>query len=109
MIEAQILRSEAFLYALIGNIVPLDMFLPEFDGAFGDAVGRGLNLAGAGAALHAVEREGGINRAGLAVRVCIIQMIVSKAAVEKDGLLDQTLPADLRHKIDVFLGATGSS
>jgi hypothetical protein len=35
-------------------------------------------------------------------------MIVGEASVEKDGLLDQTLSADLRHKIDVFLGAGGA-
>jgi len=33
---------------------------------------------------------------------------VSEAAVEQNGLLDQTLSADLRHKIDVFLGAPGA-
>jgi hypothetical protein len=36
-------------------------------------------------------------------------MIVSEAAVEQHGLLDQTLSADLRHKIDIFLGATGAN
>jgi tryptophan synthase beta subunit len=35
-------------------------------------------------------------------------MIVSETSVEQHGLLDQTLPADLGHKIDVFLGAGGA-
>ena len=61
-----------------------------------------------GAAFHAIKREGRIDRTGLAVRIRIIQVIVSEAAVEQHGLLDQTLSADLRHKIDVFLGATGA-
>ncbi len=34
---------------------------------------------------------------------------MSEAAVEQHGLLDQTLSTDLRHKIDVFLGATGAN
>ena len=109
MIEAQILLPEAFLDALIGHLVALHVFLPELDGSLGHAVGRGLDLARARAALHAVKREGRVNRAGLAVRIRIIQMIVGEAAVEQHGLLDQTLSADLRHKIDVFLGARGAN
>jgi hypothetical protein len=36
-------------------------------------------------------------------------VIVSVSTVEKDSLLDQALSADLRHKIDIFLGAAGAN
>jgi hypothetical protein len=36
-------------------------------------------------------------------------MVVGESPVEKDGLLDQTLAADLRHEIDIFLGAGGAN
>ena len=77
MTEAQILLPEAFLDALIGHLVALHVFFPELDGSLGYGVSRGLDLARARAALHAVKREGGIDRAGLAVRIRVIQMIVS--------------------------------
>jgi hypothetical protein len=34
---------------------------------------------------------------------------MSESPVEQHSLFDQTLSADLRHKIDVFLGATGAN
>src|SRR5580704_11546457 len=109
MIEAQILLPETFLDALIRHLVAFYMFFPELDGALGHTVRRGLDLPGSRAALHAVKREGGVDRARFAVRVRVVQMIMSEASVEQDSLLDQTLSADLRHKIDVFLGAGGAN
>src|ERR1700730_7556284 len=108
MTKAQVLLSEAFLHALIRHLVALHVFFPELNGALGHTVRRGLDLPGPGAALHAVKREGGVDRSRFAVRVRVVQMIVSEASVEQDSLLDQTLSADLRHKIDVFLGAGGA-
>ena len=109
VIEAEIFRPEAFLDAFVGHFVPLHVFFPEFDGSLGHGVRRRLDLARTRTAFHAVEREGGVNRARFAVRVGIVEVIVSVSTVEKDSLLDQALSADLRHKIDIFLGAAGAN
>src|SRR5665213_2420104 len=109
MTEAQIFLPEAFLDALTGHLMALHVFFPEFYGSLGNGVSRGLDLARARAALHAVKREGSVDRARFAVRVGVVQMIVSVTSVEQYGLLDQTLSADLRHEIDVFLGASGAN
>ncbi len=105
MAETQILRSETFLHTLIGHVVTFDVLFPEFDRSLRHGVSRGLDLTRSWPALHAVIRKRRVDRARLAIRIGVIEMIVRVSSVKKNRLLDKALPADLRHEVDVFLGA----
>ncbi len=106
MIEANELLSKAFLNAAILDLVPIQMFEPEFDRALGHRIGGRLDLSGTLTASDASIRKGGVNRARLRVRVRIVQMIMSVAAIKEDGLLDHALAENLRLEVDVFLRAS---
>ncbi len=85
--------------------MPIQVLEPEFDRALRHRIGGGLDLSGTLAASHASIGKGGVDGTGLGVRVRIIQMIVSVAAIKQDGLLDHALAENLRLEVDVFLRA----
>src|SRR5579871_189163 len=96
MAEAEEGLAETLLLATMRDFVAIQMLNPELDGSLRNRVSGGFDLAGTWTAWNALIREGGVHRAGLAVRVGIIQVIVSIAAVKEDGLLDQPLAEHLR-------------
>ena len=109
MLEANEGVPKALLLAAVRHFVPVEMLDPERDGTLRHGVGGSLNLPGTFAARNALVRKRRHHRAGLGIRVCVVQVIVRVAAVKQDGLFDQALSDNLREKVNVFLGATGTN
>src|SRR5712691_5339784 len=105
MLEPDERLSEALLDATVLDVVPVQMIDPELRRSLGNRIGRGRNLTGSRASLHAIVGKGGVYRAGLGIGVGVVKMVVGVAAVKKNGLLDQPLAEHLRQEVHVFLSA----
>jgi hypothetical protein len=91
------------LDAAVLYFVAVQVIDPKFQRGLGDGIRRGLNLTGTGAALHASIGKGGVNGTRVAIRVRIIQMVVSVSTIKEDRLLDHPLAEHLCLEVDVLL------
>ncbi len=108
MAEADKLLPETFLNSVVRRLVPVEVFLPEADGAFGNGVCRRRDLSRAYAAGDTLIGERGHHRARLSIRVRIVEMVVSIAAIEQHCLLDHALAQYFCAKVNIFLGRSGA-
>ena len=103
--EPDELLAETLLDAAVVDGVPLQVVSPERERVLRHDVGRRLDLPRPDASRHPLVREGGHHRSDFRVRVRVIQVVMRVAAVEQHGLLDQPVTDDLRHEVEIFLGA----
>ena len=108
MPEANVVLAEPLLNPTVLDLVTIQMVHPERRRALRGRECRRRDLARSDAAGDAPVRKRRQHRANLGVRVGVVQMIVSVAAVEQDRLLDQALAEDFRDEVDVLLRAAGA-
>ena len=108
MTKANVLASEAFLDGVVFHRMPCQVLGPKTKRPFRYGVGGGGDLSGPLAAPDPLIGEGGHDRAGVGVRVGVVQMIVGVSAVEENGLFEQPLTNHPRDEIKVFLRTAGA-